>query len=538
MSTITLSKESHKNPEKFRIKYEDADAVLGPKKVIKKDESLPVKESYSKVTIIGAGFGGITTALSIIKNLGCDFKIFEKHDDLGGTWYANTYPGCASDIPAIWYSIFDEMVTNWSDSRPPQYEMQEYMQEIVKKYKLKESCYLSTQVVEARYMEKSAEWQVESWDLKTGQKITHRSKILVNCSGGLVVPNVFKPKGMETFKGNYMHSAIWDHSVDFKGKQVIVVGNGCSAAQVVPALLDYEPKSIVQTIRSQHYIFPPHPKFLYFLYWLLGWNRIGLVMVRWLVAVVAESRYPMFAGNGIINRIMRWVNTRASLRYMKKTIPEKYHDIVIPKFKIGCKRLIFDYYYAPALRDKRIDVKLDEITEVKPHSVVLKSGIELPADIIVACTGYNITQSMNPYHIIGRDGFDLNQTWKEEGQSAYETILVKKCPNFFMVPGPNSATGHSSVVLAIENCAKYFSLVAPKILNGEIKSLEVKSEKYEEWFSTTQDLLRKSVFGTAFGGCVSWYSNDKVNPTAYPYSQITYFRRMRNVKWQDFNIER
>lgn len=538
MSTITLTKVSHKHPEKFRANYEKARLVLDENEQPKiKPNNLPIKKSHSQITIIGGGFGGLGVALTSINKLNCDdFVLFEKHDDLGGTWYANTYPGCASDIPALWYSYYGELVTNWSDLRPPQYEMEEYVQRIVAKYNIRDKTRTLTIIVLVAFNDDTEQWVVEGFNLETGQRIEHTTKIIANCTGGLVVPNKYNVPGLDNFEGNYMHSGIWDWSVDFKDKKVVVIGNGCSASQVVPALLDMGPQYITQSVRSKHWIFPPHPHGMQNLYESLSRWRIGLVLVRMFVSLVAEMRYPMYTGNGYISRFVRWMNTRISLGYMKSTIPEKYHDILIPDFKIGCKRLIFDYRYAPSLQDPRINVVGQEIVQVKPHSVFFADGTEVEADIIVACTGYNLEKSFSPYQIYGKNGIDISKYWKVNGISAYETILVRDCPNYFAIAGPNCITGHSSVILAIENACAYFSKVAAKILNGTYSTVCVKNSKYEEWFETTQRLLKKSVFGTAFGGCVSWYSKTRVNSTSFPYSQINYYFRMRNVKWQDLDV--
>ncbi|EGV66297.1 FAD-dependent monooxygenase [Yamadazyma tenuis] len=538
-TTYTLSRESHKDPNTFRIKYKDAKLVLDDREQSKWyiDKSIPVKETSSKVAIIGGGFSGIGAAMTTINKLGeSDLVLFEKHESLGGTWFANTYPGCASDIPALWYSYTSELVSNWSELRPPQYEMLEYIRRVVDRYQLNSKARLKSQIQQATFNEKTNHWEIEGFNLATGERFKHTAQIICNCSGGLVVPNKFAPKGMETFKGDYMHSGIWDWSVDFKGKKVVVIGNGCSAAQVVPELLKFEPESVVQLVRSQHYILPPHPRFLLYLYNLLSRWGFGLLLLRWIVMIVAESRYPMYKDTGLVGRFVRWWNTRNSVRYMRKTVPKKFHDVLIPKYKIGCKRLIFDYVYCPTLHDPRIDVKAEQVVEVKEHSVILTDGSEIQADIIVACTGYDLNKGAAPYKLIGRNGNDVSKYWKENGPSAYETFLAKDLPNLFLIAGPNSASGHSSVVQAIEISCGYYAKVAKKILDGTYASICVKDEKYLEWFETTQKLLKQSVFGTAYGGCVSWYSDAKVNFAAYPYSQITYFRRGRNVKWDDLDL--
>lgn len=540
MSTVQITRESHEDPFKFRVKYEEANEILGPNETLPENNQLPVLKSSSKIAIIGGGFGGLACALSCIRDLKeQDFTIFDKHSNFGGTWYSNTYPGCASDIPAVWYSFFSELNNNWSALRPPQYEMEEYIMAVVNKYGLKYHARFRTSIVESKYDDKNADWTIYGRDLNTGQRTEHKAKILVMSQGGLVYPNQLKAPGLENFKGDYMHSALWKHDVSFKGKDVIIVGNGCSANQVVPALLDnYAPKSITQVVRSKHFIMPPLPKIAYSLYRLLSFSRIGIIIVRWIIATVAEMRYPLYNGTGIIPSIVRWINTRNSINYMKNTTPKKFHDVVIPNYKIGCKRIIYDYTYLPSLHDPRMDVTDDTIDHIEEHHVVLKSGRRLHADVIVACTGYDLNKSVLRFLVIGSNGVKLQDTWGKEGASAYETILVKYCPNLFVLGGPNSATGHSSVVLALENGCAYFTRVAKKILSGEFKSVRVDPEKYDGWNTKIQAILKKQVFGTPFGGCVSWYTADGRNATAYPYSQITYWWRMRHPKWNDLIVEK
>ncbi|KAI3402761.2 hypothetical protein KGF56_004435 [Candida oxycetoniae] len=528
MSTVTLTKESHKTPSSFRVKYKDCKDILGDNEVSKKNinNKLPTLYSASKVAIIGAGFGGIGTAIKTMKELHEeDFTIFDRLDNFGGTWYANTYPGCASDIPALWYSYSFALATNWSKVQPFQYEMEEYILRVAEEFNLRPKTRFQTYIDKCVFDEDSGEWTLYAHDTKSGQKVEHKAKVLVGCTGGLVYPNQLRSEGMEKFKGVYMHSAVWDHSVDFKGKNVVVVGNGCSANQVVPALLNnpqYNVGSITQISKSKHYIMPPVPSFLQWLYRLLSFNYYGLLLVRWLTIALAEARVPLYKGNGLLSRFVRWVNSSISNRYVKKYAPAKYHDLLIPHYKIGCKRLIFDYNYVPSLHDPRIEITNENIKRVVEDGIILTNDKFVPADIIVACTGYNLAKSFK-LPISTTKGVSLNKFWDTEGPSAYCTILPKQIPNLFLIGGPNSATGHSSVVMAIENGIDYYLKVAKPVLQGKKKSVVVKTEAYDNWFKTIQEELRKSVFGTPFGGCISWYSNGEVNSTAYAWSQISYW---------------
>ncbi|KAK6454062.1 putative flavin-containing monooxygenase [Scheffersomyces xylosifermentans] len=538
MSVVTIAKESHKNPDKFRVDFKDADSVLGPKASVPENETLPTLYTSSKVAIIGGGFAGVSAGLTLLRvNKEPDFVVFERYDEYGGTWYANTYPGCASDIPALWYSYSYELNTNWSRVQPPQYEMEEYILTVVKKYGLHKHARFRKAITKVQWDDTESNWKLYVRDLTNGQLIIHTAKIVITGHGGLVYPKQFECKGLENFKGEYMHSALWRHDVPLKGKNVIVIGNGCSANQLVPALLkDCDVKSVTQVVRSKHYIMPRVPPILYTVYSLLAFSRFGLLLVRLVVALLAELRFPLFKGDGIITNFIRKVNTAISLKYMKKQTPEKYQDIVIPDFKIGCKRMIYDYDYLPTLHDPRIDLRADPIDHITEDSVVFKNGDVVKADVIAACTGYDLNKSFYSYDIIGRNGVNIADVWRKQGPSAYETISIRDCPNLFVLGGPNSATGHASVVMAIENGSTYVSKVIPKLLDGTYKSLVVKTEKYNEWFETAQKELKKTVYGSAFGGCHSWYANEQTNSIVYPYSQITYWWRMEHPNFSDYEI--
>ncbi|WLF76857.1 hypothetical protein PVL30_000561 [Lodderomyces elongisporus] len=541
MSTITLTKESHKNPSKFRISYQESKGILGEEETSRHNinEQLPTLYSSSKVAIIGAGFGGIGAAIKTQKDLKeSDYVIFERHDNFGGTWYANTYPGCASDIPALWYSYSFALTTNWSRVQPPQYEMEEYMLRIVDQFKLREKAKFQIYIDKCVFDEDSGLWTLYAHNVKTGQKLEHKAKVLVGCTGELVYPNQLNSKGLENFKGVYMHSALWDHSVDFRGKKVVVVGNGCSANQVVPPLLNdpqYNVGSIVQIARSKHYIMPPIPKVLFWLYGLLCSNYYGLLFVRYFAIFFGEMKFPLFKGDGFVSRFLRRSNTAASINYVKSNVPKEIQDKLIPDYKIGCKRLILDYKYVPSLNDPRVEVTNEGIKEVVENGVVLTDGRFVPADIIVACTGYKVSKSFT-LPVFTKSGESLANVWKD-GVSAYRTLLVKKIPNFFIIGGPNCITGHSSVVMAIENGIDYYLKVAKPVLQGKKKSVVVKPEAYDNWFTTIQKEIKKSVFGTAFGGCVSWYSNGAVNSTSYPWSQVWYWYATHFPNYKDLVYE-
>ena len=155
--------------------------------------------------------------------------------------------------------------------------------------------------------------------------------------------------------------------------------------------------------------------------------------------------------------------------------------------------MIFDYNYVPSLKDPRIDIKTERIDKVVEDGILLESGEHIEADIIVACTGYNLSKSHFNFEIVGRKGADITQLWKEEGASAYRTLLIKHCPNLWTIGGTNSITGHASVVMGIENGVDYFLKTAKPVFQGKAKSVQVKDEAYDNWLTTLQKEINKSV---------------------------------------------
>ena len=110
------------------------------------------------------------------------------------------------------------LTSNWSRVQPPQYEMEEYILRVAEQFKLREKTRFQTEINKFEWDDVNGEWTLYAHDVKTGQRILHKSKLLLACQGGLVHPLQLQAEGLENFKGAYMHSALWDHSVDFKGK--------------------------------------------------------------------------------------------------------------------------------------------------------------------------------------------------------------------------------------------------------------------------------------------------------------------------------
>lgn len=477
-------------------------------------------ELYSHSLIVGAGFSGVATAIKHIKEWNNpDFHIYDRDSAFGGTWKANTYPGCASDVPAIFYCLASDPKIDWSHMYPFQEELFQYFQDVAAKYGLPDKSTLNTEIVEMRWNEKSKEYTTSLRNVKTGATHTHRSKVVFVGRGCLVAPNKLNLPGLDTFKGPVMHTARWDHKNSIVNKNVVVVGHGCSAVQVVA---DIAPKckTLTQFARSPQWIIPRiekilHPGFMKFLSYIPGAVQLTRIVLFFLL----EYSWTMFSG-AWWSKIDNKIKSIFISRWMRSKVPAKYHDVIVPKFSMGCKRTIFDPGYLKQLSLPTMELSFDPIVKVKEHSVVSRNGLEYQADVIVDATGFDIPKSISGLKIVGENGVELDEFWNGR-VSAYETVQVPNFPNLFFIFGPNALTGHNSVTFAIDNSLVYVDRVARDLVSAKPNCtyVSVSEKAYDKWVDEVQDATSKTTFGS--GGCASWYLGaNKYNATTYPWTQI------------------
>ncbi|KAF2661436.1 FAD/NAD(P)-binding domain-containing protein [Lophiostoma macrostomum CBS 122681] len=538
--------------------------------------------TYYPVIIVGAGASGIAMACQLKEQLGFDqFRIFERQAGIGGTWWINRYPGVACDVPAVFYSFSFAQNPNWTSFHPPGREIVQYYHEVCQKYQITDKFELNTDVEQSRWLEDEKLWEVTLRRMSAGMgdlsykdraKIVEekgefavysgteivRTKVLISCVGGLVEPKGWPTDipGIDGFKGPVFHSARWDQSVDFTDKNVVVVGTGCSSAQLVPRLPNapYNAKSVTQLMRSPPWVAPaidaPGGD-----EW---WEKNGPKIMRNVPGLRQLLRFNLFFFTEL-TFFKIFPDTKKAEKYrkiyesdllsrVKRIVPEKYHEILTPNYGVGCKRRIFDKRWLQSLRDAKIELTAQPLTRVTEDSVVLGPGVTyppnakgdhpertVPADVIVLANGFDTSKWLHPLRVTGQGDKDLVQTMDDRGgPQAYQGTAMDGFPNFFMIFGPNTATGHTSVVLASENMVMYSLKFIKLLLHGEASVIDVKHEAEVAYTDDLQKSLKKTVWGN--GGCTSWYVNDGWNSTVYPYSQVDFWRRCRFPRWQDWNI--
>ena len=515
--------------------------------------------TYYPVVVIGAGETGIAMGCRLREVLGFDqFRIFDRQSGLGGTWWINRYPGVACDVPAVFYSFSFAPSYKWT---PAGSDVVKYLHKTCQKYQITDKIQLNTDVSEMRWLESEQKWELtlaymagDAGDLSAkerqqriesrGEEAVYlrkekiRAKVVVSAVGGLVEPKG-RPDipGIDNFRGDIFHSARWPQHADLEGKDVVVLGSGCSAAQIVPNILKapYNIKSVTQLIREPPWCVPRSSPPGGDEWWTTTGVEIARIVpgfalsLRTFIFCVTELQYFMMFKNSERGTKFTKKFQQKQLRYMKKKVPERYHDVLTPDYRIGCKRLIYDNGWYDSMQDPKFKLTAQPLTSIQENSITVGPGQnypkdrkevgdenQIPADTIILANGFDVSTWLHPLKVYGRGGRLLHDVWSERGGAqAYMGTAMDGFPNFFIGFGPNTATGHSSVILASENMVEYIIRMIKPILDGDVETVEVKKEAEIKWTRDIQNLLKDSVWMTS--GCQSWYRNeDNWNATVYP----------------------
>ncbi|KKY28451.1 putative monooxygenase [Phaeomoniella chlamydospora] len=416
---------------------------------------------------------------------------------------------------------------------PKQYEIKQYLNDVSDKYGLTPKMHFNTEVEQCTWNSETATWTIDLHDTQTDQRWQHETSILFSCAGSLVNPRKLDVPGVELFKGPIFHTAQWDNSVDLENKKVIVIGNGCTGIQVVTGVLNLGAKSVVHFSRSPHWILPsPDRPINEPVRWLLQKFPFLMWLFRFYAFMYMEKAALMYdmTKRGARDRAMRQAISR---RYIKKVAPKNYRSLLIPDWELGCRRRIFDCGYIEALNRPDLELTNSTIKEITSNGVRTEEGV-IEADAIILANGFEVSKYMAPMTLKGKNGVDIHEQWDHQGGiGAYSCVAVSGFPNFFLVAGPNTATGHTSVVISSENTTNLALRLLKPVLDGKAKTVEVRKEAEERWSDQIQDALQNRVWTR--GGCTSWYVEDsKWVSTMYPYSQADLWKRCMFPKWSDW----
>jgi len=479
-------------------------------------------DSRVKIIILGAGFAGLCVAARLQKAGIHDFVVLEKSLRVGGTWRDNIYPGVACDIPSHLYSLSFDLNADWTRAYPSGWEIQNYIERIVKKCKLDGYLRLGDEV--RTVSRQDGLWRVTT---KSGREYT--GDVVVSGLGGLHEPKYPDIEGLDKFAGTMFHSARWNHDASLEGKRIGIVGTGSSAVQIAPAVCERVARLTIFQ-RTPAWVLPridfPFPKSVKKLFRALPLARR---LYRWFIYLRQELWGVPYTKKG------SRTNMRAEQvvkHEIEKTVrdPELVRKLV-PDYPIGCKRACIASDFYPMFNKDNVRLVTEGIRKIDARGVVTADGEHHEFDVLILATGFKPFSICESVEFAGESGVMLKDLWKE-GIAAHRTMMVPGFPNLFIMLGPNSGLGHNSVLLMIEAQANYFMRCIKLLLAGKVSGFNPRQEAMQRYNSLLQEGMKDRVF---FGGCNAWYNDERDhNYTFWPHGTMRYWWQMRRPRLDEF----
>jgi cation diffusion facilitator CzcD-associated flavoprotein CzcO len=463
-----------------------------------------------EVIVVGSGFGGLCMGVRL-KRAGIEnFLILEKDKQFGGTWWANTYPGCAVDVPSHLYSFSFAQNANWTRRFARQHELLDYTRSVVRDFGLAPHLRVGCALLGAQFDEAGGFWKVHTSDGEFS------AKSLVASLGPLSRPAIPALPGLPDFAGKMFHSSQWDHAAELRGKRVAVIGTGASAVQFIPEIVP-EVDSLDLYQRSPPWILPrPDRAITRAEQWLLK----NIAPLRLLYRGMVYLQYEMRAIGFVYAPRLLAAGAWLARRHLARQIADPaLRAKLTPAYTIGCKRVLLMNTYYPALAQDKVAVLTAGIRQVRSHSIVTNDGEERPVDVIIFATGFDVEHMMGPIDVRGRGGASLLAAGAD-GLQAYKGCAMAGFPNFFTIAGPNTGLGHNSMIYMIESGVAYVLDAIKQLRARGLHSVEVKPEVQAAYNRDIQRRLKGAVWSS---GCRSWYLDHKGrNFTLWPGFSFAY----------------
>ena len=358
--------------------------------------------------IIGTGFSGLGMAIKM-NQLGMDnYILIERNGHVGGTWYANQYPGCTCDVPSNLYSFSFEPNPKWSYFFGRQPEIAEYLEYCTDKYNIRRHIEFNTTVTRLDWIEERQLWQVITQSNNQEKRLF--AQIVIAGSGPL--SNAAYPTdipGIDKFEGQMCHTAKWDKTIDFKDKHVAVIGTGASAIQVVPAFQQMGVRQLLVFQRTPPWVIPRIDRRVSnFEKRLFACFPIIQKFIRRSIYWSREVYVLSFA----YRWSLRFINEELVKYNLKQQVKdEELRKKVTPTWEFGCKRVLVTSDWYPALQKSNVKLVTNRIQEIKSNSIVTHDEDEYPVDVIIWSTGFQ-TQSFG-LSVYGINGCSLAEQWTE-----------------------------------------------------------------------------------------------------------------------------
>ena len=475
------------------------------------------------VAIIGAGMAGMLAAIELRKQGYKNLVLFEKADNVGGTWRENSYPGLTCDVPAHHYTYSFARNPNWSQTYASGPEIQKYFESIYESHNLGECIQFNSEVSKLAF-------DGEYWTLDFLEQEAVIAKVVIAATGVLHHPKIPTLTGQHAFQGRQFHSAKWDNNLPLENLRMGVVGNGSSGIQIVSALAK-EAKEVFHFQRTAQWMMPlENPSFS-------NEQKLAFKDPELLAQAMDLEGYAAAVdrySHALIDMNSEAAHEMAMYCQMNldRVIDPELKKLLTPDHKPLCKRLIWSSDYYDAIQKPNAHLITDSISYINQTGIVTDAET-IDLDVIVYATGFDTSMFMRPINILGLNGITLEDYWKEYPK-AYYSIAMPNFPNLFMLNGPNGPVGNFSLIDIAEHQMHYIAQLTKLLFQGQVKYMHPKIDATEKYEIARETAAKKTVW--YLGGCNSWYLNSAGIPASWPWTYGRFVEAMQKPALDDFEV--
>jgi 4-hydroxyacetophenone monooxygenase len=508
----------------------------------------PTDEALAQqhVLIVGAGVCAIALAVALGR-LGISYTIVEKHDELGGTWYINRYPGCGVDTPNHSYSYSFGPRNAWTRYFCQREELLDYLKKVAAEYGIRQHLRLNTELTATRWDESKRRW-ISSLKTKDGTE-SFESSVLVSAIGQLNDPSRAHFRGEEGFRGRILHSALWSEDIDVAGKRVAVIGTGATAMQLVPSIAD-RVASVTVYQRTAQWARP-----------VKGYSDPIAEGARWLLAhlpfYVQWYRFNMFwrYGDGLLPFLRKdpaWPYPDRAVNKGNDRHRQELTDFIlselkdrpdliekcVPTYPPYGKRILLDNGWFRTLTKPNVELVSEEIDRFTGEGIVTADGSLRPADIIVVSTGFKVTEMAARLNIAGRNGKTLREAWANDNPTAHLGLTVPGFPNFFCMLGPNSGPAHGGSVIFQSECqSRYISACLVQMIEHGVAAIDVREDVHDDYVRKVDAEHQQMIW--THPGMTTYYRNNSGRVfSAMPWRFVDYWAMTHDPDLSQYRLTR
>ena len=499
-----------------------------------------------EVVIVGAGLSGIALGAHLSR-LQIPYRIIEKNEEVGGTWWENRYPGAGVDTPNHAYSFSNGPRQHWSRFFALRDEIQSYIVKCADEFGVRSNISFGRTVISATWDDNTSLWSVVTRD-QHGDVDAITARVIVSAVGVLNTPQIPPIPGLESFSGRTFHSAKWPDDANLEGARVGVVGTGATAMQLVPALADTA-RSLTVFQRSPQWVrpvpgyrdeMPPATTVLL--------DRVPFYQ-EWL-------RFSMFwrYGDGLLKTLRRdptWPHPERSINlrndrhreeltaFIKSELADRpdLQETCIPSYPPFAKRILIDNGWYQALKKESVELVPDAVERIDGSTVVARDGTRRDLDVLIFATGFDVSRLAAGLNVRGRNGVSLADVWSDANPTAYLGMTVPGFPNMFSLLGPNSALGHGGSTIFQSECqARYIAQCIIELAKHDSQSMEVRPAVHDA-FVEAVDREHASLVWT-HPGVTNWYRNEKGRVTVImPWRLVDFWHMTQQPDFADFTFD-